>query len=706
MHRPELAGYQDAHRLLVLGTGGSGKSRSLAELVTTYSQEVDHVIVPRKPLQAPQDLIPLHQESFSGNVLLVWDDIHTICPERGNTVFRKAVDELTDRLSPDHTLHVLATSRTDQIDTLPGNVYQTDSSLWSTFEIVELEPLSVGAVTTLFDRALIKENMVATEKVRKTFYRKAIQTDPSPLYVTSVVETTQGRRLTMDDIEALPSNALAIWENQYATIKTANDEQRFVLWAIKLLAEFRVPYYDSLIQGIYAHVLNRDELSFEPPVTELTTHQWFVPTNETDTSATEYVVHDVKVEAIDESIEQLLPSLSVFFLENLHQYLPAGEANIERILHGNLGNLLRERQPKRHSDLAAKHYERILTDIEPEDARTHLNYATLLTENGQFEAAQEHYEQAIDINPDLAEVHNNYANHLSENGQVEKAEHHFDRALTINPKYARAHFNYANHLRKCGRFEAAKVHYEQTIDINPDLAEAHTNYAPLLAADGQVKKAQIHYERALDIDSEDPNAHNNYAILLEENNQIKEAKTHYEQALDLDPTHADAHTNYAFLLFNEGLIDEAKEHYIQGLDLDPEDARAHYDYATLLTTEGRTDEAEEHYELALDLNPNLAEAHGNYAFLLFTERRIEEAETHYKQALDIDSEYVRAHNNYATLLFREGRLKEAEIHLKRVIEIDPDHADAHGNYATLLAQDGRIEEAKKHAKRAHEIRGI
>lgn len=396
--RPELDGKRGCERLLVLGPGGSGKSRALAELVVS-KREIEHVIVPRLPLQSPQDLQPLRNESFEGDVLLVWDDIHAISPETGNTVFRKAVSELEDILDDDHTLHVLAAARTNQVESLPGDVWNTDSPLWSAFKRVEFGTLDEDRIAALFDRVLAKEEVAASEEVREAFVEKALETDPSPLYVTSVVETAEGERLTREEIEVLPEDALAIWEDQYAEIKATNDERRFVLWAVKFLSELRSQYYyHSLLKGIYAHVLDRDELTFGPPVEELCQRQWLVPTT-TEQSETRYVVHDVKAEAIDESIDGQLRDLSEFLFDEVDRYLPPDEQNgVEHVLHENCGNLLKEYSLHQGTQLVAKHYKRAIVLV-PDCATVHTNYAHLLeTAFDKPKDTKNHYEQALAIN--------------------------------------------------------------------------------------------------------------------------------------------------------------------------------------------------------------------------------------------------------------------------------------------------------------------
>ncbi len=640
--RPELEDRRTAQRLLVLGPGGSGKSRVLADLVANANPAIAHIIRPKAALQNSQDLQPLRSESFQGDVLLVWDDIHAISPERDNTVFRKAIFELEEFLAPEHELHVFAAARSNRMESLPGEIERTGSPLWSTFETVELGELSEEAIATLFDRVLAKEGVVASEEVRTAFVEKAQTTDPSPLYVTSVVETVDGVQLTTEDIEVLPEDALTIWQEQYEAINAANDERRFVLWAVKLLAEFGnlSGYHRSLLKGIYAHVLDRDELTFDPPVKKLCQHQWLVPRADAH-GETAYVVHDVKTEAIDESIEGRLRAYSTFLFEDVDKYLPT-TGNIEHWLHENYAAELYNISLPWIPQVRKQHHERSIT-LSPECTAAHYNYANLLQyEYDAVEEAKEHYEEALAIDPEDAQAHYNHANLLQyEYDAVEEAKEHYEESLALDPEDAQAHYNYANLLKtEYDVVEEAKEHYEEGLALDPKYAQAHTNYAVLLAdAYDAVEEAKEHYEEALAIDPENPNAYYSYANLLKnEYDAVEEAKEHYEEALALDPEFARAHTNYAILLREEcDAVEEAKAHYEEALainsDLDP----AHHHYAHLLEGElDASEEAKEHYEEALAIDPEDGEHHCCYGTFLIDELDAPaEAKAHYEQALQL-----------------------------------------------------------------------
>jgi len=474
--RPELADHYDGHRRLLVGRGGSGKSRALAELVENYEREVARVVRPREAFNDAEDFRRLRNEGFEDDVLLVWDDIHDIAPEQDNAIFRKTVTKLAAALPGDATLHVLAAARVEGLETLSGNPRaEYGSDLWADFEVIELEPLAAEVLAGIFVRTLDHDELEveASEEVREQFLRKALETDPSPLYVTSVVETA-GERLTEADIEEIPDDALGIWTEEYEDIRRertewADERHRYVLLAFKILKEIGITPYHSLVEGVYDEVLGRDALELGPRLDELERRQWFVE-RETDDGAVLYEMHDVKAEAVDESVERQARDLSEFFRESLECNLPRDVDGLERICHGQLALYLASADVRRGPELAEKHHLEIIGEagIDPDDEVTHSNYGNLLQEElGSPEEAATHYERAIDINPQYAKAHYNYGNLLkNELGSPEEAATHYERAIDINPQDAKTHHNYGTLLwPELDRPEEAREHLETSVGL-------------------------------------------------------------------------------------------------------------------------------------------------------------------------------------------------------------------------------------------------
>ena len=174
-------------------------------------------------------------------------------------------------------------------------------------------------------------------------------------------------------------------------------------------------------------------------------------------------------------------------------------------------------------------------------------------------------EFAVSKNPDFAEAHNNYANLLCELEETDAAKEHYEKALEINPDYTEAHYNYANLFKELEETDAAREHYEKALKINPDSADAHYNYANLLCELEETDAAREHYEKALKINPDYAAAHNNYANLLKKLEETASAKEHYEKALEINPDLVEALANLVVMEIEEGDTVKALDHTSQAV---------------------------------------------------------------------------------------------------------------------------------------------
>jgi tetratricopeptide (TPR) repeat protein len=123
------------------------------------------------------------------------------------------------------------------------------------------------------------------------------------------------------------------------------------------------------------------------------------------------------------------------------------------------------------------------------------NYASHLSNAGQYEEALEHDRQSLEIyerlaqknpdrfEPDYAMSLNNYASHLSDAGQYEEALDRIRQSLEIRkrlaqknpdrfePDYVMSLNNYASHLSNAGQYEEALPHARKALGIREQLAQ-------------------------------------------------------------------------------------------------------------------------------------------------------------------------------------------------------------------------------------------
>ena len=433
--RPELEDYEDDKSLLLLGPGGSGKTRSLIELVRRH-EDVAHIVHPRDVFQNPPDADRFVMETFEGDVLLVWDDIHEANPEDENEVVRKAVVELRDLLTPEFELHVLATGRIGQEESIPGDP-DDDDGLWGGVERVELAGLGPEVLAQVIVKAIDVYNVAVSREVIEAFHEKALRAEPTPLYIVSVLQNA-GDKLTETDIEELPESAIEIWGKNYAVL---GENRKRVLRSMKVLGELAPGsvFPKSLLRGVYVEVIPGSKGGFQTLLGTVVNQHWLVE-NETDNGSV-YGMHDVKREAVEQEFERwLVEDLSDFLRTSSRRYFSTVSSSTTRVLHGNLAGRVKEYEWGR--DLAAEHYEHILEHINDEDGHICNSYAVLLKTEGNTDAARERFEQAINTDPDYAKARSNYAMLLKEEEETETAKEHLEQAIEAEPSLIPAHINY------------------------------------------------------------------------------------------------------------------------------------------------------------------------------------------------------------------------------------------------------------------------
>jgi tetratricopeptide (TPR) repeat protein len=518
---------------------------------------------------------------------------------------------------------------------------------------MKIEPFGDGAIRSLSERVFAKHQVSVSDEALNAFVNRVLQASPTPFYVVSVAQVTERGTLTVNDIKQYPEDAEELWQDQYEKLLKEDREPLEVLISVKLLSEVRIPLYESLIKGLYQRMFGHN-VPLRRGIDPLVEKQWLNIVNSQRDGAVRYDIHDIKLNAVDERIEDRLGDLSDFLLRYLEEYKPDGMTEFEQTIHGHFANVLQKRFSRKRADDVEDHYCRSLLLTSPtgdlldsDCAGAHNDYAIFLREENRLEESANHYRRALILTSSTdglldsnhAAMHNNYANLLTDENQPEEAKDHYQRALILtsssgNPldsDYADAHDNYANLLKEEDRLEEAANHYQRSLLltsptgdlIDSGYADAHNDYANLLSDEGQLEDAEEHFQRALlltsstddPLDSDHATAHNNYAVLLDKKDRSEAAANHYCRSLlatsstgdPLDSDYANAHNNYAVLLRAEDRSEKAEDHFRRALMLtsstddllDSDHANAHYNYANLLIEAKRLGDARSHLEASI-----------------------------------------------------------------------------------------------------------
>lgn len=159
----------------------------------------------------------------------------------------------------------------------------------------------------------------------------------------------------------------------------------------------------------------------------------------------------------------------------------------------------------------------------PANARAHNNLALALEQEGQFEAAIEHYERALSAYAKSAEVHNNLGGVLLRVGRTEEAVAQLRRAVEIRPDYMAAQFNLGVALLRVGQPAAASEYLHKVLRVSPDFFAARLQAGRALVAAGQWAAGLTHLRRAVLLRPQDIVARMELANALLQSGHYREA---------------------------------------------------------------------------------------------------------------------------------------------------------------------------------------
>ncbi|MCM0753793.1 response regulator [Desulfovibrio aminophilus] len=202
----------------------------------------------------------------------------------------------------------------------------------------------------------------------------------------------------------------------------------------------------------------------------------------------------------------------------------------------------------------------------PDAQRKRMEKARALAEQGDHQAAAEHYEEII--------------------SEGNEAQFYYDMGCSflVRKEYAKA-----------------VVAFQKALKYNELFAEAYKGLAEAYKARGDFERYKTNIEKAAEV--------------LAQLDRFEEAKMAFIQVLKHN---REAHNPYKILglkLRRDGDLDGAVEAYARALEMTPDDEHIHYNLSKALHLAGKEAEAQASIARALNLNPFFEEAKKLYAEL-------------------------------------------------------------------------------------------
>lgn len=188
----------------------------------------------------------------------------------------------------------------------------------------------------------------------------------------------------------------------------------------------------------------------------------------------------------------------------------------------------------------------------PSNARAHQELGLALKNAGRARESLPHFERALALVPHYDKGRHNYATALSEVGEFDAAARQFDLVLARDPAFADSLYGLGNVRRLQGNPDAAIAAFRAAVRIRPNFANAHNNLALLLFERGETAEALAHFDAALRADPDFVVGLMNRANALFRLGRPADAARDFEHVLRLAPASLDARENLGVCLIAAG----------------------------------------------------------------------------------------------------------------------------------------------------------
>ncbi|WP_323677562.1 tetratricopeptide repeat protein [Halorubellus sp. PRR65] len=709
IQRAELPETLDHDQYLIQGRRGIGKTHALKTLQQRIleQRDVEHVILPKSGYIGKKDVRGLSQESFSGHVLLIWDDIHGVQPgEQGGTV-REAIQRLSRNISAEESeLYLLCSVGAEYKDEL-DYLARPDDRVWSAIQELTLEPLPRAGVSELCDQMLSAYGVDVDEELASKIAYEVWYADPSPSYVEAVVATLNSSDDIENQVENLPVDVSGIWHEQYEHLCRENPEARFLLWGMDLLRMAAIPIYESTLRQVYSEVFGRDEFEFTRQLKVLERNQWVWEERNPNPPVDEpqYDIRAAQLQGVDEDRMQVIDRFSDFVLESLVSTIPDAARDWIPQYHSNLAGFLMYNLIGDTRKLAEAHLERA-EELAPFDPRIQNNFALFLELEGRQEEALEHYEKALAVAPEWATLRNAYAATLDEVDRPYEAVQEYRKAIQSDQPSVMAHYNLGALLSELKEFTEAKVQFEKARTKGYHVPDLYYNLAVVNKSIGNYLEAKEIAERGRELFPENHHVKLILANLYLELEYPDRTRDMLRPLIDTNQeiqpiVHGLLARAFADLGERELMEKHAKEvgentstnllgdDFVENSTV--EDIRSRPDLESksnelraldAMAREERYTKVWERGTHFLEQGSESSELHRRLGDCGEKLNHYEQAETHYQKAVQLDAENHKARHHYGNFLKHRGRIEEAKAQFQAAIE-GTDDPQIYNDYGLL-----------------------
>lgn len=317
-------------------------------------------------------------------------------------------------------------------------------------------------------------------------------------------------------------------------------------------------------------------------------------------------------------------------------------------------------------------YQQILAD-EPSNAEANHLMGLLAAQQNQIDTAIQWFEKAVALQQGSALFHNSLANAYKGNKAFAKAEQHYQQSIKLKPDYAQAHNNYGGSLLMQEAYDDALRQFQQAVQIDPAYLEAHLNLGNLLLRQNNLSAAEKQFLNVLQLNPKQLYAHHQLGNICLQQDKLVDAEKHFQSVLAIDEEHLETLNNMGVICLKKSEPQQAVEYFAKVLALDDEYLDARSNIAATFLQNDRYPQAIRQYKEYLKLKPDNLEANYNIAVAFMSLGHLEDAIRHYQIVIEHNPQHANAEANLGAIYLRLEQRDNAVEHFQKALEIDPNN---------------------------------
>ncbi len=355
---------------------------------------------------------------------------------------------------------------------------------------------------------------------------------------------------------------------------------------------------------------------------------------------------------------------------------------------------------QKNYDEAIAEYKKVL-EIRPHHAKALSGMGQSYEAKGDLDGAIETYQTFLELEPDDQQLRNRLISLFYQAGRTEEAVKEAEKLSIFSPTNLNAQKRLGLLYIVQGDFDRAESLFVSYLQENPDDAEAHFHLGKIALEKQDMERAKSEFQMAVSMEDSVPDGWINLAWVYLQQDSIQKAVEVYRTGIEKVRDKVALQLRLGSIYAEQRQYDSAVVVLTKASDKMPHDIRILFALGSTYEQSGDFDRAVATFERLLRIDPEHA-ASLNYLGYMLADKgiKLEESLEMIVKALEHEPENGAYLDSYGWVLFRLGRMEEAEAQLKKALETLNDDPIIYEHLGDVYNAMGESEKAKTEWKKA------